>query len=165
MQISGITDAMRGALNSMQEGAFQKAGYLLNKNKDEVREEIQRQTAGSIEKVIAKLRDNKPISPQDKDLIKLWILGDAESYTMMENNFQDWINEYKRLLGVLESMERDSGSVQPCSKPRGSSKTLRGSVTTSRITWRRKSALIGSRTRSITTLNWTNRCATRWRIF
>ncbi len=119
MQISGVAGAMRNALTSMQEGAFQKAGYVLNKNKDAVREEIQRQTADNIKQVIANLRNNKAISPRDKDMIKLWILGDAESYTMMENNFHDWINEYKRLLGVLESMERDSGSLQTLFKAQG----------------------------------------------
>ncbi len=45
--------------------------------------------------------------------MKLWIVGDARSYAKMENNFNDWVNEFKRLKTVLAEYEdKDLSKVQ-----------------------------------------------------
>jgi hypothetical protein len=41
------------------------------------------------------------INSDEINLIKKWIIGDAIAYERMENNFQDWISEYERLLKCL----------------------------------------------------------------
>ncbi|MBW1992485.1 MAG: hypothetical protein JRI59_10330 [Deltaproteobacteria bacterium] len=42
----------------------------------------------------------------EKDTVRAWMVGDAESYARVENNFQDWLNEFDRLTGVLKSYEK-----------------------------------------------------------
>ena len=48
----------------------------------------------------------------EKQTVKLWVVGDAEGYIKMENNFQDWLKEYRRLLDIIADWEGKTGSVQ-----------------------------------------------------
>jgi hypothetical protein len=60
-------------------------------------------------RLIDKLRDGVPLTPSDLSTIESFIVGDAEAYTRLENNFDDWVTELGRLVGVLGGM---SGSLQ-----------------------------------------------------
>ena len=55
--------------------------------------------------IIRKLESNESMTLQDIALIKIWIVGDAMGYEKMENNFQDWLTEYKRLAIALAEYE------------------------------------------------------------
>jgi hypothetical protein len=57
------------------------------------------------------LQNDKQLVAEELELIKLWIIGDAESYIKMENNFQDWIEEFKRLEMVLIQYENKDCSI------------------------------------------------------
>jgi hypothetical protein len=37
--------------------------------------------------------------------VRLWMVGDAESYTRMEDDLKDWLAEFNRLAGVLKDFE------------------------------------------------------------
>ena len=39
--------------------------------------------------------------PEDIQQIEKWLIGDAEYYTEIENNFNDWVEECKRLQNLL----------------------------------------------------------------
>ncbi|MFQ5963461.1 MAG: hypothetical protein ACE5KZ_04165 [Candidatus Scalinduaceae bacterium] len=101
----GVTKTMANARNSMSEGAFQQAGSALSAAKNIVREEMQKETSSRIEETINKLQSNRQIAAEEIALIKAWIVGDAEGYIKMENNFQDWGNEYERLEKLLKNYE------------------------------------------------------------
>jgi hypothetical protein len=59
------------------------------------------------------------ISTEELELIKLWIVGDAESYTKMENNFQNWLQEFKRLETVLKEYDNIDCSLNDLFKLHG----------------------------------------------
>ena len=40
------------------------------------------------------------------------MVGDAEGYVKMENNFQDWLKEYQRLKDVIADWENKVASVE-----------------------------------------------------
>jgi hypothetical protein len=40
------------------------------------------------------------------------VVGDAEGYVKMENNFQDWMEEYRRLIDAIADWESKTGSVR-----------------------------------------------------
>lgn len=114
MRLQGITPAMASAKDAMTNSAFQRSATTLNQNKNNVRETLQQITADDIRRIIERLRSGKAPTPGDLDLIKLWIVGDADSYTRMENNFNDWLAEYDRLESVLkeyEGKECDAGDL------------------------------------------------------
>ena len=75
---------------------------------NELREQIQGATAAPISQLIATLRADGPIAPADLELIRLWVVGDAEYYVKMENDFGAWTAELGRLLGVLQSLGRET---------------------------------------------------------
>jgi hypothetical protein len=54
--------------------------------------------------MIDKLASNATLSSAELSTLESFIVGDAEAYTRLENNFQDWIGELNRLVGVLGGM-------------------------------------------------------------
>jgi hypothetical protein len=105
MRLQGINKIMENALVNMSNDAFQQVGSVLSNNKNDMREAIQKETSTEMRNIIDNLKNNMAISTKEFELIKLWIVGDAESYTKMENNFQDWLQEFKRLETVLKEYD------------------------------------------------------------
>jgi hypothetical protein len=101
-----ITNPMTNARNVMTDGAFQQAGSVLSAAKQIVREEAQKKTAAEMKVIIDKLQSVSPVSTEEVELIKSWIVGDAEGYLKMENNFQEWLSEYDRLEQSLAGYEK-----------------------------------------------------------
>jgi hypothetical protein len=100
-----VTKSMANARNVMLEGAFQQAGSSINDTKNMVREVAQKKTAVEIKNIIDKLKSKKSMADYEVSLIKAWMIGDAIAYTKMENNFQDWLDEYERLENSLAEYE------------------------------------------------------------
>jgi len=114
-----VSKAMANARLAMSEGAFQQVGGILSNAKNFVREEAQEKTKEEIKKIIAKLRSGTDIATDEGALIKAWIIGDAIGYTKMENNFQDWIDEYERLENAVADYENKECSPEELFKLHG----------------------------------------------
>ena len=114
-----VSKAMADARRAMSEGAFQQVGGILSNAKNLVREEAQEKTKEEIKKIIAKLRSGTDIAKEERALIKAWIVGDAIGYTKMENNFQDWIDEYERLENAVADYENKECSPEELFKLHG----------------------------------------------
>lgn len=114
-----VTKTMANAKETMSEGAFQQAGSALSEAKNIVREEAQKKTSSEIKKILNKLQSDEHISAEETALIKAWIVGDADEYTKMENNFQDWISEYERLRKSIVSYENKDCSFEELLKLHG----------------------------------------------
>ena len=71
--------------------------------RNHVRETLQANLRESITDIIRKLKRDEPISVGDLKIIEKWLVGDAQYYTEIENNFQDWKGECKRLANILDS--------------------------------------------------------------
>ena len=82
------------------------------KSKNGIRQAIEQATAEAVAAIIGKLENNQPLNEAEKQTVKLWVVGDAEGYVKMENNFQDWLKEYRRLLDIIAAWEGKTGSVQ-----------------------------------------------------
>jgi hypothetical protein len=100
-----VTKVMADARRAMTDGAFQQAASLVSDAKNVVREEMQRKTSSKVEAIIGSLQSGDPITAGDVALVKEWIVGDAKSYTEMENNLEDWLSEYDRLEACLARYE------------------------------------------------------------
>jgi hypothetical protein len=106
-----VTTAMADARRAMTDSAFQQAASMMSEAKRAVCEEMQKETSSRIETIVENLVSDEPLSADDLALVKEWIVGDAEGYTKMENNFNDWLAEYDRLEGSLARYEgRDCSS-------------------------------------------------------
>lgn len=82
----GQLNALSGALTDLQ---------------TRLREEIQSETAADIANVVTRLESGAELSPRDVELIRLWIVSDADGYVHSENDYQGWIAELNRLLGEM----------------------------------------------------------------
>lgn len=106
--LKNVSADLKNAQEKMSAEAFAQAAGVLSDCKSVVREKLQELTKKEINEVIKRLESGEPVSWADLKSVRLWIVGDAESYIRMENNFADWITEYERLIDVLRRYERDS---------------------------------------------------------
>lgn len=72
-----------------------------------LREHIQAVTEDQIHVVIAKLKRKDVLNESDMGYLKLWIVGDAEHYHTLENNYQDWLKELDRLVAEVDKSAPD----------------------------------------------------------
>ena len=82
-------------------GSFERMVPQLTALADTLRETYQASVKKEIVAVIAKLQKGGDLSPADVAMVESFIVGDAEAYTRLENDFQSWLAELGRLMGVL----------------------------------------------------------------
>ena len=105
--LESIGRIISDAASSPSAKKFSEAGTDLVRARDAVREDLQKLTAEAMTPIIEKLEQNQPLSFEEKDLIRLWIVGDAEGFTKRENDFQVWLEEFRRLGEII----RDKGRI------------------------------------------------------
>ena len=110
--LSGIPRVMKQAQADNTSESYGYVATALVKSKNDIRQAIEQATFDTVVAIIGKLENNQPLTGAEKQTVKLWLVGDAEGYVKMENNFQDWLTEYRRLLDVIAAWEDKTGSVQ-----------------------------------------------------
>lgn len=77
-----------------------------------VREVQQSLWTNEAQGAIRRLEKGDPLNEQDQELIRTFLISDAESYLKYENNYRDWLNELKRLVDELckqvNTVDRDT---------------------------------------------------------
>jgi len=110
--LQGISQSMKSVSGSGSMDDFARVSSQLVQLKNKVREELQAATAENITKILKKLEKQELLTPEERNLVELWIVGDAEGYTKMENDFGKWQEEFRRLGDVLESYTGQTSSPQ-----------------------------------------------------
>jgi hypothetical protein len=110
--LKGMSQVMQQAQAGNDSEKYGYAAVELVKSKDKIREAIEQATVGTVVEIIAKLEKNQPLSEEEKQVVRLWVVGDAEGYLKMENNLKEWLEEYRRLMDVIAGYEGKSGSIQ-----------------------------------------------------
>ncbi|MFC1646563.1 hypothetical protein ACFL2Y_05255 [Candidatus Omnitrophota bacterium] len=89
-----------------------------------LREYIQEITKKQILAIINKLRRNESLSEDELKYVELWVVGDAEYYTKLENNFKDWIDEFNRIINEVKKItgKESALDLEVCSRLRALSK-------------------------------------------
>jgi hypothetical protein len=82
-------------------GSFERMVPQLTALADLLRETYQASVKKEIVTVIAKLKKGGDLAPADVAVVESFMVGDAEAYTRLENDFQSWVAELGRLMGVL----------------------------------------------------------------
>ena len=85
--LKGMSQVMQQAQASNESEKYGYAAVELVKSKDKIREAIEQATIGTVVEIIAKLEKNQPLSEAEKQVVRLWVVGDAEGYLKMENGF------------------------------------------------------------------------------
>jgi hypothetical protein len=70
------------------------------------RETQQAMWSDEAKQAIKRLEKNDPLTETDLDVIRVFLVSDAEHYLAVENNYGDWLNELKRLASDLQTRAR-----------------------------------------------------------
>jgi hypothetical protein len=103
--LKGVFQSLDQAAKNRTPEALTLASMDLNTIMNRARERFQELSAGEIKPIIQKLTNFQPLNEGEKETVRFWMVGDAESYTRMENNYKDWLAELTRLAGVLKDFE------------------------------------------------------------
>jgi len=98
-----INDKLERGLSGLDLEALEATKDPLTDLRNHIRESLQANLREPISDIIRKLKRDEPISVEDLKTIEKWLVGDAQYYTEIENNFQDWKNECKRLITILNN--------------------------------------------------------------
>ena len=107
-KIKNLRNELEKGLRSLDADLLETASLPLTGLQNELRETIQENMREKAKDVISKLKWNKTLDIDDMKIIERWIVGDAEFYTEIENNFNDWVEECKRLHHMLSIYENAS---------------------------------------------------------
>lgn len=103
--IVNTSNYMKKALKNITRDDFDRVNFFLKDNENILRENIQEITAERIEAIISKLDSADLLTEEDIDYVQQWIVGDAQAYIAMENNFDEWIGEFSRLSKEISKYE------------------------------------------------------------
>lgn len=96
-----IIQAAHGGARPDDVGSFQRLTPQLTQLAGALRESFQSSVATPVRAVIGKLKAGTALTSEDVALIEAFVVGDAEAYTRVENDFQNWIAELARLVKSL----------------------------------------------------------------
>lgn len=105
-------DLIKGISEKMQETAarntfddFTSLEFKLVETKKGIELEIQSLVSGDLKAIISKLGTDEPLTQKEKELIELWMVGDAEGYARLEKQLNAWQEEFARLREVIQEYE------------------------------------------------------------
>jgi hypothetical protein len=98
------------------EGTLNALSAALARLDNELREQIQAATAAQVTLLIDSLKADGPVGSAELELVRLWLVGDAEYYVKMENDLPAWVTELGRLLGVLRELHTETMTLSTMSR-------------------------------------------------
>ena len=93
-----ITAAAEHAIKRQSAEEFEVFERQLNVLEAAARELQQSAWASEAKQAIRRLERDQPLMPEDEQVIRALLISDAERYLTMENNYNDWLSELRRLL-------------------------------------------------------------------
>jgi len=107
-----LVQDLDSALNNDNENSYLRMSQILDAVSDELREFGQGLTADDMKKLAAKLKGNDPLTTADIEHLRLWIVGDAETYINIENSVQEWKQEVRRLTDEIRIAAVSNPTIQ-----------------------------------------------------
>ena len=128
--ITTLKKAGENALTNPHVDDFLEIERYLGQLESVVRETQQSMWSREAKDTIRRLECQEPLTPQDHDVIRTFIVSDAEHYLAQENNFGDWLSESPSSVSYALS----SGTTTSSHMPR-LCRTKSGELARSRARW------------------------------
>ncbi len=106
--VEDLKTLMKSAISAGTPEGYETFEQHINRFESALRELEQAQSKGDVEKAVKSLSSGRALSPEEQAVVREMIVGDAESYLRMENNFKDWQAELQRLQGEMTRLARSS---------------------------------------------------------
>lgn len=110
-----IERSFNDAIKAGDASSYQRLGAIFSDADIQLREYIQEITKNEINRIIQKLETGKEIGVEELRFIKLWIVGDADYYIKLENNFNDWLLEIKRIVNETTKIKESEPDFETAS--------------------------------------------------
>ncbi len=95
--IAAFGEATERAFENACPDDFEALSRHLDRLDATVREMQQDMWADKAWETVKRLEKGKPLETVDRDVIRAFLISDAEHYLAMENNFEDWVSDLRRL--------------------------------------------------------------------
>jgi len=99
--VHSLKDSAEGAIKQQALEQFEALETYICEIETYVREVQQGLWANEARATIAKLEKGEQLDACDLDLLRVFLVSDAERYLVVENNYADWIAELRRLMDDL----------------------------------------------------------------
>jgi len=96
-EIGNLGEFYRDAAASNDVDLFEKLNLYLQELQSELRDYLYVST--DLKALIAKLQRGDDLTPEERGLLKVWVVEDAEKYMQMEDHFKGWMDDLERLVG------------------------------------------------------------------
>jgi len=103
---NALKQAVDAALANQSAEDFAAFEKYLSEVDAYARETQQAMWVDEAKQAIKRLEKGGPLTETDLDVIRTFLISDAEQYLAVENNFGDWLNELKRLAQDLQTRAR-----------------------------------------------------------
>jgi hypothetical protein len=100
--IQQLKEATEAALSQPGVSQFEALEKYLNEVDGFVRETQQAMWAAEARMTVRRLENGEPLNAQDHDVIRAFLISDAEHYVAIENDYNNWLSELKRLIKELD---------------------------------------------------------------
>jgi hypothetical protein len=104
-KVKEATAATSQALNSEDSILFENVYQYMRELETMAGEAFQLKIKDSYQSILNKLENDRTLTGEEHELLKLLIVGSAKYYLRYENNLEDWRNEIKRISGEIEQLE------------------------------------------------------------
>lgn len=109
--VSGLYKDYEATMARDNEDAYIRLSQLVDATNDSLREYTQDLNTQEIKHLAQKLKGSDPLSAKDIDVLRLRIVGDAESYVNIENSVPEWKTELQRVMTQVSSYTTEDPSV------------------------------------------------------
>ncbi len=99
--IQGLKDAAASALQHESVEDFEAFERYVSEVDTFIREVQQSLWANDAKATIRRLEKGEPITDTDREVVRTFLISDAQRYLAHENNYQDWIKELNRIVAEL----------------------------------------------------------------
>jgi hypothetical protein len=110
--VDALQQSAATALSAGTAEEFESFEKQLNTLNTMVREAQQSMWAGEAEAAVERLEKGESLTETDRQVIRTFLVPDAEHYLAVENSYQDWIDELQRLIEDIaqrvENLDRHS---------------------------------------------------------
>lgn len=95
--VDRLRNAIQRARSDASPGAYGVLEILLDATRGDLRESVQALTHERMWNIVRRLRDGEAIDDEDRQLIRLWLVGDADAYAFEEQDLEAWLVQPDRL--------------------------------------------------------------------
>ncbi|RME98079.1 MAG: hypothetical protein D6768_18155 [Chloroflexi bacterium] len=103
--VQKIQTATNAALAAEESRLFEDLNALVGKLDSAAREGIQYAAQKSYQPILSKLENGQPLTTDERELLKMLVVGRANAYIKTENDLENWRTEIRRLAAELANAE------------------------------------------------------------